>query len=253
MPDVFFVVDDATGTDGIWAINSAGAVLAAIPVEGMDAVNAEALSTGPCEADSSERCLYIGDIGDNRARRESVSVYQLREPVVETQEPAPAPAAAQRWNFTYPDGAHDAETLLVAEDRSIIIVTKPDRGTKTHRVYEGAAGGGELLLVNTFEPPAPIHPAQSLLVGNVVTDGSMVAGRVLLLTYDQAIEYVAPTPGADPALFADWPHRQVPTPAQWQSEGVTYLAAAGVPACGYAVISESGGTSGAALGGVACL
>jgi hypothetical protein len=224
-------------------------VAAIIGVDGMSAGNAEAIVPGRCSAGGPDRCLYIGDIGGDPGRS-TVTIYRITEP-----DPAALPTATKSvaWKYTYPDGKYNAEALLITDAGSIVLVTKPAEGVAPHRVYSGAAGGGQLTLGTTFTPPKPPRPAQSLLVGNVVTDASRLADRVLLLTYDQAIEYLAPTAGADPADFPSWPFRQLAIPAQWQSEGVTYRAAAGLTGCGYVVVSEKGAGQQPAIGTVGCL
>lgn len=254
-PDLFFVVDDATGTDKLVAINGSGQARATIEVSGLRARNAESLATGVC-GDPSRRCLYIGDIGDNGLRRETITVVRTAEPVVPPATVGSVallgPLASESWEFSYPDGPRNAEAMLTGEDGSVIIITKPDRGASPHEIYRGAPGGGELLLVNSFTPPKALKPLQSIIVGTVVTDASRLPDRVILLTYDQAIEYLAPTPDADPAMFSQWPFRQLPIPEQWQSEGISYLASAGLAACGFIVVSEKGGGNHAQLGRVDC-
>ena len=61
---------------------------------------------GPCSGGS---CLYIGDIGDNDAKRKRVTIYRVPEPEPTAQQPRPLDAV---YHLTYPDGAHDAESLL---------------------------------------------------------------------------------------------------------------------------------------------
>jgi hypothetical protein len=248
---VFFVVDDGTGVNRINAIRANGSLVARIRVEGMDSQNAEALSAGPCES-SGQRCLYIGDIGDNNARRKHITVYRLAEPAV---APAPkSPVAADVWQYTYPDGPHNAESLVVAPDGSLLIITKsaPDDSTGAvppHRIYRGKSGGGMLQFISSFTPPNPEHRLQSLFTGTVVTDANYSQGRMLLLTYDEVIEYRAPEPNSDPATFPSWPHRQLLAPEMIQSEGIT----ADPSGCGYEVTSEEGpGGSRATIAGVTC-
>ncbi len=237
---LFFVVDDATGTDIVAAVDAAGTVVSTIRVDGMDAANAEALSVARCGAGS---CLYVGDIGDNAAARDHVTVYRMAEPAR-----GDTSATADVWQYRYPDGPHNAESMIADGDR-IVIVTKPDRGKAAHRIYTGRAGGGELALVRTFRPPAPEHPLQSVLTGTVATDASFDGRRVLLLTYDQVIAYRAPAGAVDPADFPSWPHRELPMPELDQAEGITGLA----DGCGYAVASEAGPLGGqSALAVVRC-
>ncbi len=245
------MVDDGTGAAGIVAIRSDGSLLADLAVSGMSASNAEALAAGPC-GDRAGRCLYVGDIGDNALQRGHITVYRISEPSL---TPAPQnPVAADEWNYNYPDGAHDAESLMAADDGSLVVITKSaiDKTTgkvPPHRIYRAAPGGGELTFVSSFTPPEPAMRRQSLFTGTVVTDANYARGRVLLLTYDQVVEYVAPTAHADPAAFPSWPHHELPAPAMIQSEGI----AADIAGCGYEVTSEEGpGGSRAGLAGVSC-
>lgn len=251
MPGAFFVVDDATGTDDIAAVRSDGSLVARIPIAGMSARNAEALSSGPC-GDRAGRCLYVGDIGDNNAKRKSITVYRVAEPAL---SPAPrAPLTADSWQYSYPDGPHNAEAMVVTPDGSLLILTKstPARTTRAvpaHRIYRGPAGGGRLTFVSSYRPPDPATALQSLFTGTVVTDASYTAGRMLLLTYDEVVEYRAPQPDADPAGFPSWPHAELPATGMIQSEGIT----ADLTGCGYEVTSEEGPDgSRAGLAGVSC-
>lgn len=227
IPGGFWVVDDATGTDTVAAVDSRGRLLAQVTVGGMDAANAEALTQATCEYGS---CLYVGDIGDNSARRADVTIFRIAEPARGATS-----ATAEAWHYRYPDGPHNAESMIVDGNR-ILIITKPNAGKAAHRLYSGAAGGGELILVRTFRPPAPEHPLQSAFTGTVATDASFDGHRVLLLTYDQVIAYVAPAGPVDPADFPRWPHQELPMPQLDQAEGITGLA----DGCGYAVVSEAG-------------
>jgi len=62
--------------------------------------------------------VWVGDIGDNTASRPSVTV--LRVPVGPGDRTVTPPA----YSLVYPDGAHDAETLLAAPDGRLYVVTK---------------------------------------------------------------------------------------------------------------------------------
>src|ERR1051325_618605 len=75
--------------------------------------------------------LYIGDIGDNNSIRAEVVVYRVPEPALtaatrqftKSQPGTTEPAEAIR--LRYPDGAHDAEALLVHPvSGHIYIITK---------------------------------------------------------------------------------------------------------------------------------
>jgi hypothetical protein len=105
----------------LFALDSRGAVTGRLRVSGVRVEDWEAIATGPCPAGS---CLYIADIGDNNASRKRITIYRV-------VEPAGAETSAEVkdvFHATYPDGAHDAETLLVTPAGDLFIVTKGDAG-----------------------------------------------------------------------------------------------------------------------------
>jgi hypothetical protein len=111
--------------------------------------------------------LYIADIGDNTEERDSVTVYYFDDARAEDQT-----VDYHAWDFTYPDGPHDAETLLVDGSGRLFVVTKDAEGA----VYAAPrrpkrAGTNELTKVG--DAPA------------AVTDGTFLPGgkRIALLTY----------------------------------------------------------------------
>jgi hypothetical protein len=108
-----------SGQPALVALDSRGAVTGQLRVSGAKVEDWEAVAVGPCGTGS---CIYIGDIGDNEARRRRITVYRVPEP-----DGASGTAAADAFHATYPDGAHDAETLLVADGR-LYIVTKGETG-----------------------------------------------------------------------------------------------------------------------------
>ena len=248
-PGTWFVVDDAEHTSEVVQVTEAGLVRR-MPIAGMSARNAEALAEGRCAA-SPAGCLFIGDIGDNASRRGDVVVYVATLVALKTFSGSPVAAAA--WHYTYPDGPHDAEAMVVAPDGNLVIITKsaPD-GTghvPPHRIYRAKPGGGRLAFVTAFTPPNPVVPLQSLLTGTVVTDAFYDGKRLLLLTYDEVLDYTAPTANADPAGFPTWPHRAWPHPPLIQTEGIAGLS----DGCGYIVASEEGpGGTQAALATISC-
>jgi hypothetical protein len=109
-----------SGQPLLFALDSRGAVTGQLRVSGAQVEDWEAVAVGPC-GDGS--CIYIGDIGDNDAKRRGITVYRVPEP-----EGATGTAiVADTLRATYPDGPHDAETLLVAGGR-LYIVTKGETG-----------------------------------------------------------------------------------------------------------------------------
>jgi hypothetical protein len=63
--------------------------------------------------------LYVADIGDNNGDRDMVTVYYFLNP-----RAAGLTVPYNAYDFRYPDGAHDAETLLVDDTGRLYVVTK---------------------------------------------------------------------------------------------------------------------------------
>jgi hypothetical protein len=111
--------------------------------------------------------LYVADIGDNNRDRDFVRVFFFTNPRANGLT-----VTYHAYDFSYPDGPHNAETLLVDDSGRLFIVTKGRNGA----IYEAPAkpdrqGVNELEKVGS----AP----------GAVTDGTFLPGgqRIALLTY----------------------------------------------------------------------
>ena len=113
--------------------------------------------------------LYIADIGDNNRRRDFVRVFFFDNPRANGLT-----VTYHAYDFTYPDEAQNAETLLVSDSGRLFIVTKGDDGA----IYAAPRrpdrqGVNELKKVGSA-------PAD-------VTDGTFLPGgdKIALLTYNE--------------------------------------------------------------------
>jgi hypothetical protein len=169
-PGVLWTHNDSGDRARVFALRTDGSLIASLDVPGAEATDWEDIATGPGGD------LLLADIGDNGAQRPNVSVYRVREPRL-ADRPS-ATAAATRLTLTYPDGAHDAETLL-ADRRTgeLVVVTK---------AFSGRSG------VYAARVPPPDRDAQATLrrvgtlalglgglatAGDVSADGRIVAVR----------------------------------------------------------------------------
>ncbi len=158
-----------SGQPVVFALDSRGGVSGQVRVTGATVEDWEGLAVGPC---GNRSCLYIGDIGDNNANRKRVTIYRLPEP----EQPNGTAAVSEVFHATYPDGAHDAEALVVADGR-LYIVTKGETGpVAIYRFPAKLEAGGTMKLERVAEL-APRADAQSR-----VTDASASPdGRWLVL------------------------------------------------------------------------
>jgi hypothetical protein len=110
-----------SGAPVVLAVDTAGAVKGRVAVTGAGVVDWEDVEVGAC---ASGPCLYVADIGDNRAVRRQITVYRVPEP----QPGDTATAAAEAFHARYPDGPQDAEALLVTGAGELLIATKGETG-----------------------------------------------------------------------------------------------------------------------------
>jgi hypothetical protein len=109
-----------SGEPTLFALSTDGTTLGRVYVSGASG-NWEDIAIGPCPQGS---CIYIGDIGDNSARRREVFIYRVPEP----DSGATVSGRAETMRVRYPDGPRDAEALIVLPDGKLFIVSKGELG-----------------------------------------------------------------------------------------------------------------------------
>jgi hypothetical protein len=173
-PGVLWTHNDSGDRPRIFALRTDGSLIASLDVPGADAIDWEDIAVGPGGD------LLLGDIGDNDAKRASIDIYRVPEPRLDSGGQPGTTAAATRLRLTYPDGAHDAETLLA--DRTtgeIVIVTKRLSGSSgvyaTRAPAPGVSTARRLRRVGTL----------NLGLGGLATGGDVSANRriVAIRTY----------------------------------------------------------------------
>ncbi len=80
--------------------------------------------------------LYIGDIGDNNNQFGEYVIYRLPEPDVATNSPMTNTInGVERITYQYPDGARDAECLMIDhQTKDIYILTKREQKKRLYRL-----------------------------------------------------------------------------------------------------------------------
>jgi hypothetical protein len=161
-------VHNDSGEPVLTALDAKGAVVGRVQVTGVKIEDWEALAVGPCPAGS---CIYVADIGDNDASRDRIAIHRVPEP----PKPAGSVQVAETVHATYPDGAHDAETLLVAPDGGMFIVTKGDTGpVALYRFPKDVTPGRAAQLERIGQPRSA---KERLTDGAISPDGTWVVLR----------------------------------------------------------------------------
>jgi len=172
-PGRLYHINDSGDVGQFYITRMDGSDLRAVRVAGFDPKDTEAMSLGPCPQDTHSSCLYLGDIGDNDSRRNSIEIVVVDE--VRNFSKIAKPRS--RLRLRYPDGPHDAESLAVHPDGDIFILTK-ERPAHLYKANPNLAEQ-TLTVVTSLDPGGkPTDMAIS-------DDGT----RLLVLTYTDAMEY----------------------------------------------------------------
>jgi hypothetical protein len=155
------------------ALDAQSGATARVSVSGAAVEDWEAVAIGRCAAGS---CLYIGDIGDNDGGRRRITVYRVPEP----QAAARTVAVDAAFHATYPDGAQDAEALLVSPEGRLFIATKGEqRSVALYRFPQDPRPGTTVTLERVGKPltPGAADAAQRVTDGAMSADGRWIALR----------------------------------------------------------------------------
>ncbi|GAA2625423.1 hypothetical protein [Paractinoplanes durhamensis] len=165
---------------------------------------------------ATDGTLWVADIGDNGENRETIGLWRL----------AAGAKTPKLYRLTYPDGAHNAEALLLTRSGTPIVVTKtvgaaslyePDgelRADRTTPLRE--VGTVSLPVTNTANPFG--------LAGRLVITGGAVSPdgkHAVLRTYADAFEFEVP--GDDLAkAITDGTPTPIELPDEPQGESISY-------------------------------
>lgn len=234
-PGVLWVHNDSGGEPAVTALSDTGADLGTYAVPDATATDWEDIAAGP-GPEPGRSYLYVADIGDNGAARDSVQVHRVPEPDEAPNGDDGQFVEDEVLTLRYPGGPVDAEALLV-DPRSGDLVVVGKRATAAPVFAASAdalAGGGDVDLrqVATLDeapvgaPPGPLGPVTG---GDVSPDGSVV----LLRTYLSVAAYARPDGAPIEAAFTSTPCA-APQVSEPQGEALGFLS----DGSAYVTISE---------------
>jgi hypothetical protein len=221
-PGVLYVQEDTGGTARFHAIDTTGKTLGVYTLTGGKNTDWEDIAVG--KGPDAGTYVYIGDYGDNSVNRTEIQVFRVPEPDVSPTQASATRAIADfaLLRFTYPDAAHNAETLLIDPvTGDIVIVTKETSGNSS--IFRAPSS-------TPADTPTVLEK-----VGNVMFQGtgtglqasagdfSPTGDRIIIRTY-AAILLFPRAPGTTLAqAFAATP-KTLPSPTEQQGEGLTFAA-----------------------------
>ncbi len=225
MPGLYWTHNDSGDGPFLYAFDERGRSRGVWKVNGAKARDWEGIAAGP-GPDSTKSYLYVGDIGDNGARRSEIIVYRVAEPTIAAgndQSNKRKPLSTESTEIIrlrYPDGPHDAEALMVhPRSGNLYVVTKQVFGDP--HIYEAApplASGDAVALRHLGQLDVPSF------FGGIITDGAISPDgmRVVLCDYLRGYELVLGNSAKGFNTIWKQPFATIDLGSRKQGEAITY-------------------------------
>ncbi len=223
-PGLFWTHNDSGDGPFVYAFDRGGRSRGTWRVSGAQARDWEDIAVGP-GPEPGQSYLYAGDIGDNERKREFVVVYRFPEPQAGAEEsvtdtgPSRETAPAEAIRVKYPDGARNAEALLVhPRTGDLYIVSKAADSAGVYKLAAPFAAGAIHTLARVGQLRGPDFFGALVTGGDISPDGE----RVALCDYAQGYELTLPSgaKGFDD-IWAQKPSA-VPLGLRLQGEAICY-------------------------------
>jgi hypothetical protein len=216
---ILYVHNDLTRPE-FFALSESAALRATFTFPATTVVDMEDIAVAHCPAGS---CVYLADTGDNNSVRTSYAIVRTPEPQVNL-DPAATPTTttviAEKLTFTYPDGSHNAESLLVdpASD-TLYVITKLNSLPSTVYRLPATFGGPALVAqkVTTLTVPRMADGPATGASAHPCGAGFLLRTNTVL--YEFRIPAGSPFEGAFDAVPVS-----APLAVEVKGEGVAYRA-----------------------------
>jgi len=222
--EILWLHNDSGHRPRLYAVDLSGQLIGVAPLEGVSAVDLEDIAIGQCD---TGWCFYLGDIGDNVGIRPGITVHRLPVPELPAAGSAvelPPVEAVATFVLRYPDGARDAESLVIDDERGEILILSKGRSGEVglySALLPASSDTGDEARVLTFHGILPIPTNQGIshqaTAADLNPDGSLLAVRTYVTLYlfewDGAAAF---NPDAEPHAES---LRSINEP---QGEGVTF-------------------------------
>lgn len=177
--NVYWTHNDSGDDAFIYAIDQTGRNLGVWKVNGATNIDWEDIGSAK---DASGKCsLFIGDIGNNERKRDVLNIYKITEPEITPdranldRKDAAQTDTAKVLSFSYPDGKHNAEALLVvAGGQTAYIATKRKDGPSLIFKVELEFGASNVTAQLLGEVAVPAVPNGSITGGDISPDSRSV-------------------------------------------------------------------------------
>lgn len=223
-PGVFWVHNDSGDVPVLYALDQSMSIQSMITVNGAKHIDWEDITHATID---QKNYLFIGDIGDNRALRKSITVYKVAEPDLTSQRPKEIDVL-QSIELFYEDGARDAEALLYdTQTNELIVVTKRDQRSRVYAAALQNTQGSittELKFVGTLqiEPLAIDIPQMRSYLHYITAADQHEDGSVVIKNYFRTWRYTNPDRLPLKNLITQNKPQQLPYLLEQQGEAIGF-------------------------------
>ncbi|MGI4020083.1 MAG: hypothetical protein ACRYFA_01125 [Janthinobacterium lividum] len=223
--NILYVHNDSGDTSRFFVITPSGQLKSTFYFKAdqahpnVNVVDCEDIAVGPGPA-KGKSYVYLGDIGDNGSSRNLITIYRFLEPVV-TENKLPHTIKSEALHLKYPDGAHDAETLMVDPvEKLFYIVTKREDSVSVYTAPLNASFTDTIVLTKRCK----IHFAGLPLL-KWITGGDIAAdGNQILLRSYQKVYYWRRQKNEPVWKALQSKPTELPCTAEKQSEAIGFTA-----------------------------
>ena len=233
MPGLFWTHNDSGGQARLFLFDKDGKDRGTLNLSGFKPKDWEDMAIGACprspdiEDNEPTPCIYVADIGDNDAERDTVSIQRFREPSLRTDQGSPAKHTVQEptsFRFRYEDGPRDAETLLAHPKTGHLYVVSKDRDegiSDIYRVPNPTVGLGNDDVLEA-ERIGQLDYSDASFFGKLATAGDIAPSgdHISIRTYSRVYTYCV-TGDDFESVFQASPSMATPLPTA-QGESIAY-------------------------------
>ncbi len=173
-PNLMYMHTDSGGESAVYMFDTLGNELGKIELTGVNNRDWEDIAVGP--GPDGKSYIYVAEIGDNLAVHDQIRIFRIPEPQSIEKESSVKPEVLK---LTYPDGAKDAETLMVdPTNGELIIISKRNKKNTVYSISNEFFGSEEkeLILCGELEFTGSV-------AGDIAMDGSKILVKSYLEVY----------------------------------------------------------------------
>ncbi|WP_200974414.1 hypothetical protein [Echinicola sp. 20G] len=164
--NLLYTHNDSGGEPIVYKLDSMGNSIGKIKLLNTHNRDWEDIAVGPGGSEGKSY-IYVGEIGDNEAQYHSIRLLRFEEPNADESEVEVEPEVIK---LNYPDGAKDAETLMVDPwNGDVYIVSKRDSSNVLYRAPVDQLDEGELELEKIEKLPITMSVG-----GDISPDGKEI-------------------------------------------------------------------------------